>query len=159
MCDDRQTPAADGCDALDAVERELTVFVRRSRRPMTQLRAGDRVVQVSVPSYALLVRLFECEPQRASDLARDLGLDKSTMSRQIAALERDGLLERVEDPADGRAALVRLSPQGRRSLAEMREARRRVLRERLSNWSTQDRRDFARLLGRLNADLGLARPE
>lgn len=157
--DDRPIPAAAEHDALEAIERELAVFVRKCRIPITELSAGGRSLKLTVPSYVLLVRLLECEPQRASDLARDLGLDKSTMSRQIVALERDGLLERVEDPADGRAALVRLSRQGRRSLAETRDARRRALRVLLSGWSAQDRREFARLLNRLNADLALTRPE
>lgn len=151
------TETPDG-SALERIEREIAVFIRAVARGR-EVRAGGRTLRVSTPSYILLVRLHECEPQRASELARHLGLDKSTMSRHIAALEREGLIERVEDPADGRAALVRLSAEGRSSLTEARTERREALFGLLAGWSEQDRRDFARLLGQLNTDLGLTVPE
>lgn len=53
-------------------------------------------------------------------LAERLLCDDSTLSRAIAALVDDGRVERRPDPLDGRAALVRLTTEGR---AVLRRAR------------------------------------
>ena len=49
---------------------------------------------------------------RMTELAGYLGLDKSTMTGLVDRAERRGLLERVRNPADGRAVDVRISPAG-----------------------------------------------
>ena len=48
-------------------------------------------------------------PLRAGALADCLQSDPSTVSRQVAALVKDGLLERRADPDDGRASLLVLT--------------------------------------------------
>jgi DNA-binding MarR family transcriptional regulator len=63
---------------------------------------------------ALLVPLFEEDGLRLGELARRARLAKQTMTTMVRLLERDGLVRRVPDPADGRAWLVRLTPRARR---------------------------------------------
>lgn len=149
---DRDDPSA-----LEMIERELVRLIRSTRRT-PELRWGDRDLRLPLTSYVLLNRLYDDGPQRSGDLARGAGLDKSTMSRHVAALERDGLVHRVEDPDDGRAALITLSEAGRRGLTEVRATRRTALRGRLAGWTERDRVEFARLLARLNDDLMALRP-
>jgi DNA-binding MarR family transcriptional regulator len=48
-----------------------------------------------------------------TDLARHLGLDKSTVSGLVHRAVIRGLVERAADPEDGRAVRVTLSTQGR----------------------------------------------
>ena len=50
---------------------------------------------------------------RLTELADRAGVTKQTASLLVAALEREGLVERVPDPEDGRARLIRLSTRGR----------------------------------------------
>jgi DNA-binding MarR family transcriptional regulator len=50
----------------------------------------------------------------AGDLSRVLHVHPSTLTGVIRRLEGRGLLLRKPDPADGRRALLRLSPRGRR---------------------------------------------
>ena len=57
-----------------------------------------------------------------SDLVAELGVEKSTLTRQIDALVRLGLAERRPDPQDARARLVALTDPGRGRLTESREA-------------------------------------
>jgi DNA-binding MarR family transcriptional regulator len=47
------------------------------------------------------------------ELARSLGLDAAAITRQVAAMEREGLLQRSGDPSDKRRVCVRLSGKGR----------------------------------------------
>jgi DNA-binding MarR family transcriptional regulator len=90
---------------------------------------------------------------RASDVAQALGLDKSTVSRGLSQLETLGLIERVEDPDDGRARLLRLTTTGATGYNAMRTQRQSEFRAILARWDTPDLAALANLLARLNSDL------
>jgi DNA-binding MarR family transcriptional regulator len=65
--------------------------------------------------------LFEIGTAGATprDLRARLGLDSGYLSRMIRSLERDGLIERVANPADRRAKRLRLTGTGRVELREL----------------------------------------
>jgi DNA-binding MarR family transcriptional regulator len=66
------------------------------------------------PSYgSILVPLFEEDGLRMGELAARARLSKQTMTTMVRLLERDGLVERRDDPSDGRAALVFLTERAR----------------------------------------------
>jgi DNA-binding MarR family transcriptional regulator len=90
---------------------------------------------------------------RAIDVAETLGLHKSTMSRNIAVLERLGLVAREPSVEDARARILTITEPGRLSLDAAVTARRQRVSTTLSRWSAADVRDLARLLGQLNDDL------
>lgn len=90
---------------------------------------------------------------RASDVAQALGLDKSTVSRGLSQLETLGLIERVGDPDDGRARLLRMTTAGADGYDAMRAQRQAEFRAILDRWDSADLTDLARLLSRLNTDL------
>jgi DNA-binding MarR family transcriptional regulator len=67
------------------------------------------------PSYgSVLLPLYEDDGLRMGELARRARLSKQTMTEMIRRLERDGLVERRPDPADGRASLIFLTDRSRR---------------------------------------------
>ena len=49
---------------------------------------------------------------RLTELAEQAQVTKQTASLLVAALEQEGLVERVPDPADGRARLIRFTARG-----------------------------------------------
>jgi DNA-binding MarR family transcriptional regulator len=63
---------------------------------------------------------------RVSVLAERARMTKQSMTELVAHLERHGYVERVPDPADGRAKLVRATDRGREVYAIAREAMRDV---------------------------------
>ncbi|MFC0439847.1 MarR family winged helix-turn-helix transcriptional regulator [Kutzneria buriramensis] len=140
---------ADRREAAQAVERALSVLFGRARSFSLQVAAAVHP-GLDTASYALLVHLYETGPVRAAEIVERTGLDKSTVSRQIARLEELGLLERAVDSADGRARIVQLTDTGHDRLAAVRADRRKLLRERLDQWSTVDIQTFSTLLERLN---------
>ena len=81
-------------------------------------------------------------------------LDKSTVSRQVAALERAALIERRQDPEDHRVHVLHLTDAGRHILAQVTESRRTAFRERLAQWPAADLERFAEYLMRYNAWTG-----
>lgn len=131
---------------METIQREMTAFARRARAS-----AGRMHPELSLVSYTLLGHLEESGGCRATDLAAHYALDKSTVSRQVAVLERDELIGRSLDPDDHRVQVLHLTDAGRRLLAHVTERRREVVRERLADWSQEDLERFAGYLVRYNA--------
>ncbi|MGV9558925.1 MarR family winged helix-turn-helix transcriptional regulator [Streptomyces sp. NPDC003522] len=123
----------------------MTVFARRARAS-----AGRLHPELSLVSYTLLGHLEDSGGRRATDLAAHYALDKSTVSRQVSALERAGLIERRQDPADHRVHVLHLTDAGRAILAQVTESRRAAFRERLAGWREGDLERFAEYLVRYN---------
>lgn len=103
----------------------------------------------------LLAYLGSCGPQRLSDLPKEIPLDLSTISRHCAALTKDGLLERAEDPTDGRAVRVSLTPAGREHLDRFRSEKAALLKRATEHWNQEDIAELMKLLNRMSEDLEL----
>lgn len=140
------TPAAE--TAIEIIQREMTVFARRARAM-----AGRMHPELSLVSYTLLGHLEESGGCRATDLAAHYALDKSTVSRQVSALEHDGLVERRQDPVDHRVQVLLLTEKGRQILGQVTERRRSAVRGRLLDWPEEDLDRFAACLMRYNKEL------
>jgi DNA-binding MarR family transcriptional regulator len=132
--------------AVETIQREMTTFARRARAS-----AGRLHPELSLVSYTLLGHLEEQDGCRATDLAAHYALDKSTVSRQVAALERADLIERRLDPEDHRVQVLHLTDAGRRILAQVTENRQAAFRERLADWPEDDLTRFAGYLERYNS--------
>ncbi|MGC9500135.1 MarR family winged helix-turn-helix transcriptional regulator [Streptomyces sp. WG7] len=140
--------------AVEVIQREMTAFARRARAS-----AGRMHPELSLVSYTLLGHLEERDGCRATDLAAHYALDKSTVSRQVSALERADLVERRVAPDDHRVQVLHLTEAGRRILAQVTESRRTAFRERLADWPEDDLLRFAAYLERYNAWRGAAPDE
>jgi DNA-binding MarR family transcriptional regulator len=147
--------APDSHAAYVALEREIALLLRRARAIQGRL-AGQLHADLDGAAYGLLVLLDDAGPLRASDVVARLGLDKSTVSRQVASLVVLGLVDRAPDPDDGRAQVLSTSPEGHRRLSRVRDARRERWETDLAGWETADVATLAQLLARLNR-LGEAR--
>jgi DNA-binding MarR family transcriptional regulator len=136
----------------DDVERELAVLLRRART-MNRDIAVDVHPDLQPAAYALMSRVAELGSVRASDLSDYFGIDKGGVSRQVALLERLGLVAREPDPDDGRAQRLVLTPDGSARLTAAREGRRRRLREQLERWADDEVSALGALLSRFNREM------
>jgi DNA-binding MarR family transcriptional regulator len=100
----------------------------------------------------ILRQLAAHGPMRASALSGCLQSDPSTVSRQVAALVKDGLLERRADPEDGRASILVLTPEADDVIAAHEQRRVEHFAAMLAGWSERDLRRFADLLTRFTSD-------
>ncbi len=135
--------------ASDVVEQELGVLYRRAAATS---RAISREIHPDLePSaYGLLVRIHAMPGVRLTDLAGYFGINKSSASRQVALLEQLGLVDRIEDPTDGRASGLTLTADGGRRLEAARSARRARFRGLLAKWPDEDVAELGHLLERYN---------
>ncbi len=78
-----------------------------------ELAAADVWDWVSSSEYGVLYALSKApEGLRITELSGDALLTQGGISRLVARLEANGLLERVPDPDDGRASRIRLTEAG-----------------------------------------------
>jgi DNA-binding MarR family transcriptional regulator len=77
-------------------------------------------------------------PVRVTTLAAAAGIGQPSMTELVQRLERQGLVTRVDDPADGRAALVTITDAGRAPLDDQRRGRRDRLAELLNALPAED---------------------
>lgn len=137
--------------ANQRIEQQMTVLLRRVQRIHISTSSGT--VNLDRSAYGIMCRLADEGPQRLGVLATTFGLDPSTITRQVQALEKAGLAERSTDAADRRASILQLTDEGQVVLKQTREYRRQRLHEVLSDWSEKDRKEFGRLLEQFNTSL------
>jgi DNA-binding MarR family transcriptional regulator len=113
------------------VTSDAQAFAAELDRLATWLRRHVRNEHSSTTITAL-DRLTVEGPLRVSELARREAMTQPGVTLLVNRLAEADLAERVPDPTDRRASLVRITPAGRRALAERQGRRAEVLRERMS---------------------------
>jgi DNA-binding MarR family transcriptional regulator len=113
--------------ALASGFEKLTLWLRRAT-PQA----------VSSSTITALDRLATEGPLRVSELAAREAMTQPGVTMLVHRMAEAGWAERVPDPTDGRASLVRITPAGRAVLAERVAARAQVLRDRLGRLGAAD---------------------
>src|SRR6185503_12253550 len=93
---------------------------------------------LSLTAALALGRLDEEGPIRLTTLAAAEGIAQPSMTQLIQRLQRQGLATRINDPEDGRVALVNITNAGRALLKSRRRDRRDRLAELLMALSPED---------------------
>jgi DNA-binding MarR family transcriptional regulator len=110
-------------------------------------------------SYALISLLFNIgrsQPVSAGELAASEGVSPPSVTRSLNRLIELGFVSRTADPADRRAALIRLTPSGDREREQVLKSREMWLSEHLERLSAAE---LATLLAALPALERLCDPE
>jgi DNA-binding MarR family transcriptional regulator len=77
----------------------------------------DDAGKIPLNTYDVLVQLSEAGGRlRLRDLVERVLLSQPGLSRKVARMEDEGLVERLPDPHDGRGVLVRMTRTGRAAL-------------------------------------------
>jgi DNA-binding MarR family transcriptional regulator len=139
-------PDAEGSDAELAARLRLAIL-RLSRRLRQQVAGGVTSSQVS--ALATVERLGT---PTLGELASSEQVQPPSMTKIVVGLEAAGLVARQEEEADRRIVRVKLTADGRRTLARSRSLRNAYLVRRLRRLSVDDRAalaDVVRLLEHL----------
>jgi DNA-binding MarR family transcriptional regulator/N-acetylglutamate synthase-like GNAT family acetyltransferase len=113
-------------------------FNRFYTRQIGVLREGLLHSPYSLTEARILFELAHRDHLTASDLCRELGLDAGYLSRILARLEQQGLVDRVRSETDGRQRLLRLTPEGERAFAPLDQRARDEVGEMLNELSEGD---------------------
>ncbi|WP_327085463.1 MarR family winged helix-turn-helix transcriptional regulator [Nonomuraea sp. NBC_01738] len=144
------------------MDRELAVTVAAFRSVVSTLKrakthdlmatvAGMRIDQ---PEAQVLIHLLDSgDPRRVGAIAQALQVESPHVTRTVAKLERQGLVERVRDPDDGRAWRIGLTGQGGDVAQVCMRVNMELFETAMAGWVPQDRAELTRLLGRLSEDM------
>jgi DNA-binding MarR family transcriptional regulator len=143
--------AGPAAPAVAAVADSFVTLVRNFMKVRAQMMAAA-AEDVEWTAHLILKSLANEGPMRSSTLAEHLHADPSTISRQVAALVRDGLIERKADPDDGRACLLLPTEAAGEILARHEQMHIAYFTSMLAGWSERDLNRFAGLLQRFTAD-------
>jgi DNA-binding MarR family transcriptional regulator len=144
---------------VESATRELSTRVQElltGVRLLKQRRVHHRPV-VPIGLVGLLRQIDRAATGcHARDLAERTRLDPSTVSRAVATLVTDGLVERQADPSDRRASQLTLTEAGRAALAETQDWYGGVLARALADWTPDEVAELSAALGRFTRDLEVA---
>ena len=121
-----QTAARELLHVVMLVMRTVSAEMRRSRRPLAPTQMGS------------LMRIA-AGPCTMSELARHQAVSLPTMSKSADMLVRRGWVERGADKRDRRQSMVRLTPRGRRVLADVQQRAERHVAETLAPLAAAER--------------------
>lgn len=102
-------------EALDAAKARSTAQVlfkaARLVNDLALARIRSATGQQLRPSHTALFPHIDLEGTRLTEIARRVGVSKQAVAQRVSELVEMGTLERVPDPTDGRARLVRFAIQ------------------------------------------------
>jgi DNA-binding MarR family transcriptional regulator len=143
----RRLRDASSDDPVDVIETEIT----RLARTLALLgRHSEPDLGLDRAGYLLLRTLERIGPASINTIATAVGLDGSTVTRQVATMKDLGLVERKTNPGDRRSCIISPTADGRSLMRQMRRNRRNSLDSVISDWTDEDRSTLGKLLLRLN---------
>lgn len=117
MADRRQAPKSLRVDAAAALDSCLGWTSRlAARRLARQLELGMAEAGMPLAQFWLMAQIASSPDDRLGALAERMGLDPSSLSRNLKIIERRGWIEIVLAEADQRRRMVWLTEAGARAL-------------------------------------------
>jgi DNA-binding MarR family transcriptional regulator len=104
----------------------------------------------------VLVALQNGQAGTQRDLARFARIEQPSMAQMLARMERDGLIRRMPDPADGRSSQISLTETARTRLPDACAALFQGNRDALNGFTDEEATQLVALLSRLIANLDRA---
>lgn len=120
----------------DSAARLRMAIVRTSRRLRQEAAGADG--QLTPTAVAALATVERHGPLTPSELAEIERVKRPTATRTLRGLTEAGLVDRAPDPADGRSALVSVTPEGRERLRRLRGRKNAYLARRMRDLPAGD---------------------
>jgi len=131
----------------DSIFFKLVRVVNLTARPFVE--SVGRAHRLTLNEWRVMLVLASRPGSAAQDIVGHTGLDKMTVSRALAGLQRRGRLVRREDPRDKRRALLTLSAAGRRVYEQIGAGGKEREQQLFAGLSPDDRARLGRTLDTL----------
>jgi DNA-binding MarR family transcriptional regulator len=118
-------------ELIDALDRELAPL------------------EISAAQFMVLASVANAEADCASGVCKRMSYDPGAMTRMIDRLEQKGLLRRIPNPDDRRAANLELTAAGKALYPQLAAAKESVQKRFLRGFSQEEIGTLARLLNRM----------
>jgi DNA-binding MarR family transcriptional regulator len=134
---------------IDSVRR-IVQLLRRSAN------ASEKQMGLSAAQLFVLHKLADAQSLSVGDLAERTLTSQSSVSEVVQKLVVAGLVDRTRSKRDGRSVELTLTDSGRQVLGRAPVAPQDYLLAGLNRMPPRDRKQLARLLGRLVRETGMA---
>jgi|SRR5471032_654083 len=141
---------------LESRETEFVASKLISQAARALARLSDARLKglgLAIGQLPVFVALKDGAQLSQKELARIAGVEQPSMAQLLARMERDGLIHREPDPADGRSSLISLSESATALLAPAREILFQGNREALAGFEPAEIDQLVSLLGRVIANV------
>ncbi|HWJ42148.1 MAG TPA: MarR family transcriptional regulator [Solirubrobacterales bacterium] len=115
----------------------LRIAIVRTARRLRQEAAAE-TSGLTPTSVAALATIERHGPMTPSEVAEVERVKRPTITRTLGCLEREGLIDRAPDPADGRSSLVSVNGAGRERLRRLRGRKNAYLARRMRDLSDEE---------------------
>ena len=134
-------------ERLRALHRATLEIVGAMNRPQRdEALIAEAGIALDRALFPLLVAIERFGPIGVVELAEGVGRDYTTVSRQLAKLERLGLTHRRASAADRRVREAVVTPRGKATTELIDAARERMARAVLATWKVGEIDELARLM-------------
>ena len=134
-------------ERLRALHRATLEIVGAMNRPQRdEALIAEAGIALDRALFPLLVAIERFGPIGVVELAEGVGRDYTTVSRQLAKLERLGLTHRWANAADRRVREAVVTPRGKATTELIDAARERMARAVLATWKAAEIDELARLM-------------
>lgn len=148
----------DGPSTVDPTLQPSTIFLRLGKAYNATTQAFEALTGVGAARWRLLYLVSQQPLVSQKQLVRQVRVDPGSITRQLTALQRDGLIERSDDPRDTRLTRVRLSPAGRQEVQRVMRLRARFLQRMVQGVESGDLAACLQVLDRICHNLGDTEP-
>ena len=104
----------------------------------------------------VLLSLMENDGQTMTALAEALGVKPPTVTKMVARMSSQGLVNSTSVESDRRSFTVFLTQAGREKAASLKKLWKQLEKEAMSNLDERDKKRFARVLGQITQNLASA---
>ena len=115
----------------------LRIAIVRTARRLRQEAAAE-TSGLTPTSVAALATIERHGPMTPSEVAEVERVKRPTITRTLGCLEREGLIDRAPDPADGRSSLVSVNGAGRERLRRLRGRKNAYLARRMKDLTSEE---------------------
>ncbi len=106
--------------------------------------------QINPAQFFVLEIICDNGAQKMSDLAGELRVSLPAITRMVDKLYALGLVERIPGIKDRRIISITIMPKGKRIVKKFQEQRKQALIEVFASLSEKDRRDYLRILRKMD---------
>ena len=139
-------PPTEALNAYLAIQRTYNVVNRTVSKKLAKWR-------LSVPKYGVILQLYDHETLALSELSKLIFCGNSNLTALVDRMERDGLVQRLNNENDRRVKEIRLTEKGRELAPKVIGEYRPFLHQMMGRLSPEEQRVLIDLLTRLKERL------
>ena len=147
----------------EVIETSLAL-VRLQR--MHRVAAGRQIESLELPvsltgaRFTLLLTLYFARDNllAQNEISRELSVSRTNITNLIDGLERDGLVERVPNPADRRVSYARLTEDGKKACLAVLPEMTRFMLDHMDGFTPEETQQFKQYLYRVQRNLASHHP-